>query len=79
MKMVVVHRHHHMKHRNLWYKIKWKTQNKNDVVLEVPDGVQRKLMDSDAIKQMGWNPSIELHDGLNKTYEYFLSHEIRTK
>lgn len=44
-----------------------------------PDGVQRKLMDSDAIKQMGWNPSIELHDGLNKTYEYFLSHEIRTK
>ena len=42
MKMVVVHRNHHMKHRNLWYKIKWKTQNKNDVVLEVPDGVQRK-------------------------------------
>ena len=40
-----------------------------------PDGVQRKLMDSTAIKEMGWSPSITLHEGLKETYEYFLSQD----
>ena len=39
MKMVVVQYRHHLNHQNLWYKIKSKMQSKNDVVLEVLDGV----------------------------------------
>ncbi len=43
--------------------------------LSKPDGTPRKLMSSDKIVSMGWNPKITLLDGITMTYEYFRSHE----
>lgn len=40
---------------------------------EKPDGTLRKLMDSTKLNNMGWKPSIPLHQGIEKTYEEFVS------
>lgn len=40
-----------------------------------PDGTPRKLMDVSRLKNLGWTYSIELEDGLNKTYEWFLKNQ----
>ena len=37
-----------------------------------PDGTPRKLMDTAKLKKNGWNSSISLHDGIQRTYEWFL-------
>jgi len=37
-----------------------------------PDGTPRKLMDSEQIIKEGWHPSINLTDGILRTYEWFL-------
>lgn len=37
-----------------------------------PDGTPRKLMDVSRMKEEGWEYSIELKDGIHKTYEWFL-------
>jgi len=36
-----------------------------------PDGTPRKLMNSDRIRQMGWQPKIGLEDGLSVAYQNF--------
>ena len=41
-----------------------------------PDGAPRKLMNVDKIKQLGWSPTVNLVDGLKKTYAAFLSSAI---
>lgn len=41
-----------------------------------PDGAPRKLMNVDKIKQFGWSPTVNLVDGLKKTYAAFLSSTI---
>ncbi len=41
-----------------------------------PDGAPRKLMNVDKIKQLGWSPTVNLVDGLKKTYAAFLSSVI---
>lgn len=38
-----------------------------------PDGTPRKLMDVSKLKEMGWEYSIELEDGIKETYEWFLT------
>ncbi|MCK9801672.1 GDP-L-fucose synthase [Pseudomonas sp. MAFF 302030] len=40
-----------------------------------PDGAPRKLMNVDALKCLGWSHSIELSDGLMRTYQWFLKHQ----
>lgn len=40
-----------------------------------PDGTMRKLMDSSRLTAMGWKPSIELVNGVQQTYEWFLANE----
>ncbi|RLN13087.1 putative GDP-L-fucose synthase 2 [Panicum miliaceum] len=35
-----------------------------------PDGVMRRLLDSSKMRAMGWEPKVELRDGLKKLYEY---------
>jgi len=37
-----------------------------------PDGTPRKLMDISKMKEIGWEYSTELEDGIKKTYQWFL-------
>tara|TARA_B110000037_G_scaffold220312_1_gene287704 strand:- start:2505 stop:3470 length:966 start_codon:yes stop_codon:yes gene_type:complete len=41
--------------------------------LSKPDGTPRKLTDTTLLRSTGWSPSIELKEGLAKTYEDFLT------
>jgi GDP-L-fucose synthase len=36
-----------------------------------PDGNPRKLLDSQKIKSLGWEPSTSLTNGLELTYDWF--------
>ena len=38
-----------------------------------PDGMPRKVVDVTRIHELGWNHTIDLEDGIKKTYQYFLS------
>lgn len=40
-----------------------------------PDGTPRKLMDVSRLAELGWKASIELEDGLAKTYQWFLENQ----
>ena len=40
-----------------------------------PDGTPRKLMDSSQLRQLGWTPSTNLHDGIAEVYESFRSQQ----
>ncbi len=40
-----------------------------------PDGAPRKLMNVTTLKELGWQYSIELKDGLASTYEWFLANQ----
>ncbi len=39
-----------------------------------PDGTPRKLMDSKRLNSLGWNPQVDLKNGLKKAYADFLAH-----
>jgi GDP-L-fucose synthase len=39
-----------------------------------PDGTPRKLMSTDMLRGMGWEPAIALQDGVASTYRWFLDH-----
>ena len=38
-----------------------------------PDGTPRKLIDVSRLSNMGWSYKTNLKDGLDKTYEWFLT------
>ena len=38
-----------------------------------PDGTPRKLIDVSRLSNMGWNYSVDLAEGLAKTYEWYLN------
>ncbi|MCZ6765072.1 MAG: GDP-L-fucose synthase [Alphaproteobacteria bacterium] len=40
-----------------------------------PDGVARKLLDTSRLNEMGWQPKINLEDGLRAYYAWFLENE----
>jgi len=40
-----------------------------------PDGAPRKLIDVSRLSNMGWNYSVDLKDGLTKTYEWYLGRD----
>ncbi len=40
-----------------------------------PDGTMRKLMDVSRLASMGWRASIELQDGVQSTYQWFLENQ----
>jgi|SRR3989344_4859253 len=42
-----------------------------------PDGAPRKLLDSTRLQALGWRPAIELREGLENTYEWYLSNAAR--
>jgi GDP-L-fucose synthase len=37
-----------------------------------PDGTPRKLLDTARMTSLGWQPSIELEDGVSSTYRWYL-------
>ena len=39
-----------------------------------PDGTPRKLLDVTRLKQLGWQSSITLREGLARTYRWYLDH-----
>lgn len=39
-----------------------------------PDGTPRKLMDTERLNSLGWNPQVDLKNGLKKAYADFLAH-----
>ena len=46
---------------------------KGEIVYDTtkPNGTPRKLMDATKIKSLGWNPKIELKDGIKKAYDWY--------
>ena len=43
-----------------------------------PDGTPRKLMDGSLLHRLGWEPAIDLEDGIADAYRWFLdSHDVR--
>ena len=49
---------------------------KGDLVWDTtkPDGTPRKLLDVTRLRALGWRPEIELHEGIQSTYAWFLEH-----
>ena len=43
------------------------------------DGMPRKILDSDPLRDLGWSPKIDFRLALTATYEYFLQLEHRTE
>ena len=41
-----------------------------------PDGSPRKLIDVTRLKNMGWNYSVDLKDGLSDTYKWYLERRL---
>lgn len=46
---------------------------------EKPDGTPRKLMNSQKMRKLGWNPIYDLKTGINHTYDWFLKHQDQVK
>lgn len=44
-----------------------------------PDGTLRKLLDVTRLNQLGWRYSIELEDGLKRTYEWFVNNQSNVR
>ena len=38
----------------------------------MPDGMPRKLLDTNRLRNLGWGPRISLRDGIEATYDWFL-------
>ena len=42
-------------------------------IIDKPEGMKQKLIDSTNINKLGWAPKFSLLDGLNATYNYFIN------
>jgi len=42
---------------------------------EKPDGAPRKMIDITKLKKMGWEYTVDLKDGLKKTYIWYLNQD----
>jgi GDP-L-fucose synthase len=40
-----------------------------------PDGTPRKVLDISRIKALGWEPTVELTDGIASVYQWYLEHQ----
>ena len=49
---------------------------KGDIIFDTskPDGMPRKLLDSDKISKLGWSPQIGMEAGIKHTYEWYINH-----
>ena len=44
-----------------------------------PDGAPRKLLDVSRLRDLGWSASIDLHQGLRQSYEWFLANQANLR
>jgi GDP-L-fucose synthase len=44
-----------------------------------PDGTPRKLMDVSKLSALGWEATISLEEGIQKTYAWFLNNQAQIK
>ena len=60
--------------KNLAEKIKKVIDYQGELIFDtsMPDGNPRKLIDSQKINKLGWEPTIDLDEGLKITYSWFL-------
>ena len=58
--------------------IKFITKYKGNIIFDKakPDGTLRKCIDVSKLNSLGWSSSINLEDGLRKTYEWYRTNEI---
>jgi GDP-L-fucose synthase len=42
-----------------------------------PDGTPRKLLDVSKLTDLGWQSSVQLKEGIRKTYDWFLENEAQ--
>ena len=63
-----------IKIKNLAEKIKKVIDYQGELIFDtsMPDGNPRKLIDSQKINKLGWEPTIDLDEGLRITYSWFL-------
>ena len=45
--------------------------------LSKPDGTPKKLLDISKMLQLGWSPKVSLHQGIEKTYSWYLAHGVK--
>ena len=45
--------------------------------LSKPDGTPKKLLDVSKMLQLGWSPKVPLHQGIEKTYSWYLAHAAK--
>ena len=45
--------------------------------LSKPDGTPKKLLDVSKILHLGWSPKVPLHQGIEKTYSWYLAHGVK--
>ena len=44
-----------------------------------PDGAPQKLLDVTRLKTLGWAPVVSLQEGIRKSYEWYLEHQLSKK
>ena len=47
--------------------------------LSKPDGAPRKLMDNSKLRQLGWAPHVNLEEGIQSTYDWFLDNSATVR
>tara|TARA_Y100001936_G_C16044135_1_gene653549 strand:- start:17 stop:955 length:939 start_codon:yes stop_codon:yes gene_type:complete len=61
--------------KNLAYMIKKKVNYSGKIIFnkKYPDGVKKRIVNSERIKKLGWRPKIRLNEGLEKFCKYYSS------
>ena len=63
---------------DLAHKISREVGYKGEIIWDTskPDGTPRKLLDTEKLNKMGWEPEIDLNRGINLTIEEFMNNHI---